>query len=105
MTTQITKSGQHEKQQAWFGVADTKGRKVGAVVLTYSVTYTNSTEGLSSLPEGTFYFVNILENRGQKWFDSTSVRGRFATENERSDFITASIENRLDQAHVKFGKV
>jgi hypothetical protein len=104
MTTQITKTSPTEKQQAWFGVADTKGRKVGAVVLTYSVTYENSATGCSSLPEGTFYFVNILENRGQKWFDSTSVRGRFATEAERSDFIAASIENRLDQAHKQFAK-
>jgi len=104
MTTQITKSSPHEKTQTWFGVADTKGRKVGAVVLTYSVTYENSAEGCSSLPEGTFYFVNILENRGQKWFDSTSVRGRFATEAERSDFIAASIENRLNQAYKQFSK-
>ena len=104
MTTQITKSSPHEKTQTWFGVADTKGRKVGAVVLTYSVTYKDSAEGCSSLPEGTFYFVNILENRGQKWFDSTSVRGRFATEAERGDFIAANIKNRLNQAHLKFSK-
>ena len=98
------KNSQTEKQQAWFGVADSKGRKVGAVILTYSVTYENSATGLSSLPEGTFYFVTIRENRGQKWFESTTVRGRFATEAERSDYIAASIENRLDQAHKQFGK-
>jgi hypothetical protein len=98
------KNSPTEKQQAWFGVADTKGRKVGAVILTYSVTYENSATGLSSLPEGTLYFVTILENRGQKWFNATIVRGRFATEAERSDYIAESIANRLDQAYKQFGK-
>jgi hypothetical protein len=91
-----------EKKQVWFGVEDTKGRKVGAVSFTHSIAYENSVDGLSTLAEGTYYFFMVLQNRGQKWFDSTMVRSRFDSEKERDDALALLIQNIGAVAVTKF---
>jgi hypothetical protein len=93
MKTLITQTRKPETTMSYFGVEDTKGRKVGAAAITYSVTYGNSATGYLDRSEGTWYMLIVLETRDQKWFDSTRTRAAFKSEAERDEAVAVLVNN------------
>ena len=102
MKTLITQNSKLETTMSSFGVKDTKGRKVGAAAVTYSVTYENSATGYLDRSEGTWYMLIVLETRDQKWFDSTRARAAFKSEAERDAMVVVLVNNINVAALTKF---
>jgi hypothetical protein len=102
MKTLITQTSKPETTMSYFGVEDTKGRKVGAAAVTYSVTYENSATGYLDRSEGTWYMLIVLETRDQKWFDSTRSRAVYKSEAERDAMVVLLVNNIGVEALTKF---
>lgn len=75
------------KRTVDFGMADAKGRAIGALVTTYDATH----DGSGSHGAGTFLAAYVTPTRNGEPFGSSSATAEFSNEAERDAFIASRV--------------